>query len=806
MLSDLRHAFRALYKTPGFTLIAIMTLALGIGLNTAMFSLINTILLRPVAFPEPEQLVRLYRATPEQDRGGFSVADYLDLARSGNDFGQFAAYDNATVSISGPGQPAELRDSRRVTSSYLEVLRIQPALGRAFDATEEIHGNHRVVMLSHAFWLNRFSGSADVIGQTVRIAGEPHEIIGVLPASANDTRIMREVALLCPLAFTDAQRAARNQAALNVIGRRNASVSEQQGEAFIHNFGARIAAAYPEDNAGISWRSENLRVSTGNSRGRVIMAMLLGLSSFVLLIACSNLANFFLARTISRAHELAVRTSLGASRPRLIRPFVFESLIVASAGGAGALMVSVWSTNWLSAQSVATGGSVLEFPLDWRVLGFACTVVLFTALFFGVAPALFATRVNVNQALKTGARGTTAGRGHQRLRAILVVGQFTLAMVLLAGAGFFVRGTSNLLKDHFGWDTENVVIGGVELPKATYPDGSAVIALHQRAMERLAQLPGVIAVTASYASPVSGLPGPRGYLVQGRELPVKGQEPSASFNGVYPGYFDVIGTRLVRGREFVDTDTSTSPKVVIINEAMARALFPTEDPIGQRIARADITPHQWAEIVGIAADVRSPGVYHKPVAFQVYHPFPQEPWQFVLFSVRTVGIPAESVLAPFRAAVASVDADLPVQDLRTVQASLDRVSFDLQMLEKMLGTFALLGLSLAGLGIYGVIARTVAQRTGEIGIRMALGAQVSDVVTLVLGSGLRLALLGAALGLFGAFGLSQLFTSIMPAMKTDGSLVLAAATGLLVVIALVACYLPARTASKVDPLVALRAE
>ncbi|HYP17996.1 MAG TPA: ABC transporter permease [Opitutus sp.] len=805
-MSSLKLALRSLAKTPGFTLIAVVTLALGIGLNTAMFSLVNSVLLRPRPFPDSEQLVRLHRTTPETRRGGFSPADFIDLERGASDFGRFAAYDNANVSVSEPGKPAEFQNALRVSSGYFEVLKIQPALGRTFRSEEFALGRHRVVILSDALWRDRFARAPDIVGRTIRIAGEPYEVVGVLPASANDGRIIRQVGLFYPLSFTDGERATRDRPMLNVVGRRLPTLSAAQGEAFIAAFGARLAAAFPKEHAGSGWRSESLHRSTANASGRAVMAMLLGLSGFVLLIACSNLANCLLARVLARTHELAVRSALGASRLRLIRPFVIESLLLAAVGGVGALFVALWATRWLSDQTVAGGGSLMEFPMDWRVLGFASMAALLTALFFGVVPAFLASRTDVNHALKSGARTATAGRSHHRLRQMLVIGQFALAMVLLGGAGFFVRGAGNLLKQQFGWDLENIVIGAVDLPKSAYAGPAEIAAFHRLAFERLAQLPGVQAVSVSYAAPVQGLPGPRRYVVQGRELPPKGQEPAASFNGISPTYFEVTGTRLLSGRAFNDADSATSPNVVIINDAMARALFPDENPLGRRIARAGTEVADWAEIVGVVANVSSVGVYREPVAFQVYHPFVQEPSHSALLAVRFSGVAPEAMLAPIRAAITRLDPDLPVRDLMPMETSMQRAAFDLQMLQKMLGAFALLGLALAGLGIYGVLERTVAQRTGEIGIRMALGAQVADVIRLVLGFGLRLALIGAGLGLFGAFGLSLLLASVMPAMQIDGGLVLAAAGVVLVILALVACYLPARTAANVDPLVALRTE
>jgi putative ABC transport system permease protein len=802
-MTPLALAGRSLLKTPGFTLIAVVTLALGIGLNTAMFSLMNVILLRPLPFEHSAALVRLFRTTPQDHDGSFSPADYLDLKRVEAGFGQFSACTNGKVSLSAPGHPAELQDGGRVSAAYFDVLKVRCELGRNFRPEEEIFGNHRVVILSHALWQNHFSSAPDIIGRIIRIEGEPHEVIGVLPAWANDDKIIRQSGVFRPLSFTDSERVSRGRQWIDIVGRRADTVSVAQGEAFISAFGDRLATDFAKENAGSSWRTVSLLGSNGHQSGRVIIAMLLGLSGFVLLIACSNLANFLLARTIARSHELAVRTALGASRLDLIRPLALESLLLAGAGGTGALFVALWSSDWISAQSVASGDAPMAFPLDWRVLSFAIGTSFLTALVFGIAPALFTTRVDVNHTLKSGARGSTPGRTHQRLRRLLVIGQFAMAMTLLAGVGFFVRGAHNLLNQEFGWNSDQVVEGAFELPVGKYPGSEQILAFHRQLLERLSQLPGAQAVSLSYSLPLAGA---RQYIVEGRERPAKGQEPWASYNGITPQYFSVTGTRLLGGRTFNATDNATAPSVLIINESMARALFANDNPIGRRVARADAEKPTWAEVVGVVADVRTTGIYEKPVPFQLYHPLVQEPWHSATFAVRTNGLAPESLLEPIRAAFTALDPDLPVRDLMPAGKMVERSSFDLVMLTKMVGAFALLGVALAALGIYGVIARTVAQRAGEIGIRMALGAQVADVIGLVLGSGLRLALIGAAIGLFGAFGLSRLIASIMPAVQTSGGPVLAVATVLLVLIALVACYVPARRAAKIDPLSALRAE
>ncbi len=805
-MNDLKYALRALAKSPVFAAIAVITLALGIGLNTAMFSLMNTIYLRPLPFEDSSALVRVYRATPGDRDGDLPAGDYNDLRSAEAAFGQFAGSSEENASVSGAGRTAEATTALRISSSYLGVLGIRPEIGRPFRAEEETPGRDRVVLISHALWAGRYGSAADIVGRTLRIGGETHTVVGVLPESANDGRVLRQIGILRPLAFPAAERASRTASWVRVIGRRSGSVSAAQGNAMVAAIGARLSREHPKEDGEASWRSVDLKGSTGNQRGRIMTAMLLGLSSCVLLIACSNLANFVLARAIERTHEITIRSALGASRLQLVRPLALESLVLAAAGGAAAVLVALWSTDWLSAQSLVSGGSLMQFPLDWRVLGFAVLSALATAFIFGTAPALLITRTNVGTAIKSGMRGASVGTRHRRLRSLLVIGQFAMAMTLLAGAGFLMRGAGALLSQRYGWDSGNVAVGSFDLPKARYDTPEKVLAFQRRLAGELHSIPGVDSVALAHGFPYADALGPRQYLVEGQERPAKGLENAASYDAVTPEYFRVTGIHLVDGRPFTDADNAGSAPVVIINKGMAHALFDGSNPIGRRIARADTDKPEWARIVGIASDVRPAAVYERPMAFQVYHPLAQDPWEYSMFAVRAQPGALGSVQGAIAAAASSADPDLPLAGLMSAEARAERSSFDLRMLEEMLGAFAFLGLSLAALGIYGVIARTVAQRTQEIGIRMALGATVADIRRLVLGSGIGLAIAGAVLGLAGATGVTRLLASVMPGIEGGGAAVAAGAMGVLALVALIASYLPARAASKVDPVAAIRSE
>ena len=562
---DLHFGVRQLARSPGFTLLAVVTLGLGIGANTAMFSLVNSILLKPLPYADSAQLDRLFRATPQNRDGGFSPADYRDLQQGIAPYGEVAAYLGGEASLADPGQPAEMETAFRFSANLLPMLGVKVQLGRNFRSTEEIHGNDRVVILSQRCWQNRFGGRADIIGHTVRVDGEPHEIVGVLPVSFNDWRHFGGGEFFRPLGFDKVTAADRRGASLRVLGRRLHHLSPREADAFIANFGARLAADFPAVNAGTTWRSVELDALVAGNDGSSTLAMLIGLSGFVLLIACSNLANLLLARTMTRAREFAVRSALGASRTQLLRPLIAESLILALAGGVFALLVALWAGDWLAYRSTGDNGEQVRLALDWHVFAWALGASLVTALAFGLAPALFALRLDLNNTLKSGARGTTGGRGHQRFRQILIVGQFALAMVLLAGAALFIRGLEDVNNRRAGWESDHLVTGNILLPAARYPNPEKIAAFQRLAVERLQTLPGVASAGVSSFTPFFNWPDSRKFLIEGRTRPEPGHEPAVAVNTVSPRYFETVGTHLLSGRAFGESDTANSSSVLIIN-------------------------------------------------------------------------------------------------------------------------------------------------------------------------------------------------------------------------------------------------
>ena len=706
-------AIKSLCRSPGFTLIAIVTLGLGIGANTSMFSILNGYLLRPAPYADRDRLDRIYRATRQDSRGGFSPADYLDLKSEMSGYGEIAAYTSSDMSLSEPGKPAEMAQGLRISANLFSTLGTTPQLGRSFRPDEEISGNHRVLIISHRYWENRFGGDDHIIGRTVRVDSEPYEIVGVLPATFSDWRHLSWVDIFRPLGLSEKEIRDRNLTRLRLVGRRSATLPRAQAEAFIASFGRRLARDFPAANADSTWRTVPIDDSFIDKDGPPIIGMLVGLSGFVLLIACSNLANLFLARTMGRAREFAVRSALGASRSQVLRPLMVESLLLAFAGGICAVFVALWTFDWFAVVSAEPGGNGVgvDFSLDWHVLGWMFGACLFTALAFGVAPAHFVRKLDLNSTLKSGSRGTTGDRGHRRFRHVLIVSQFAFAMVLLAGAALFVRG------------------------------------IHE-----------------------------------------------------------INNRRLLSGRTFNEGDTLTAPRVFIINQAMARGLFAGESPLGRRIAQAGGKTPEWGEIVGVVGDVESVYANRITVRYQLYQPMAQEARPFNELAVRIAGIAPSTVVDGIRTTMAALDPDLPVCKLQPAVTTIAWANYQDGVLGSVLSALAVLGLGLASLGVYGVIARTVAQRTGEFGIRLALGAQAGDITRLVLTSGTTLALIGCALGLLGAFGISRLLAAAFPGMQMSSVPVLIGTTVLLIAIAQIAGYIPARYASRINPIETLRAE
>ena len=806
-MSHFRFALRQLAADPGFTALAVVTLALGIGLNTAMFSILNTFLLRPPPYPESDRLFRLDRTSAQQQDASHAPPNYLELQRHSADVARIAAYLDWGFILAEPGRPAEMRSSLRVSAGFLDLLGVRPALGRDFLAGEDAPGRNHVVIISHRLWQSRFGAVANIVGRVVRIDGAPAEIIGVLPESASAPGVIGPTEMLRPIGITNEEQSSYSALLVRIVGRYKDGVTPAAAQAHFDVAARRLAGDHPRENAGYGLRAVSIQSTILRSADVTIVYLLLGLSGFVLLIACANLANLLVARAISRSREFAIRAALGASSSQLIRPLLAECLLIAVAGGAAGIQLSIWTTEWFSRRLSVPDGPVLELTLDWRVLAFAMGAAVVTAVLFGVGPAWLVSHVRVNDTLKSSTRGSTSDRSHYRLRHALIVGQFAVALMLLAGAASFVAGVSRMIARQTGWNPGPLVTGKLALPQTLASDPDRTLRFYQQLRDRLAALPGVENATMSLDLPLFGFPGPRGYIVEGRDRPQAGREPTAFTNAVLPEYFATVGTPLMRGRGFVSTETREAGRVVVINETMARTLFPRGDAIGHRLGRAGEADPEWAEIVGIARDVEFLTVSALPTTFQVYKPLSQETWGYVNVTLRAKDAgAADGLVDPLRRMVSELNPDLPVIGLMTVPALIRVSNRGLATINQLLLAFAGLGLFLAALGIYGVITRLVAQRTAEIGIRMALGAQLNEVVRLVLGSGLRMAIAGAGLGILGAIGLTRVIGSTMPGLATDSTLLIVAAVAALLAAAMGACYLPARRAARVDPVMAMRAE
>lgn len=805
-MNDFKFALRSLRRSPGFTFVSVLTLAIGIGLNTSMFSFVSFLLLQPIPYPDKDHLVRVYRTTPQSQKLDHSARDYLDLGGQCGDFMDLAGYRFWQYTLKQPDHPAVTLTTLRVSANFFPLLGVRPELGRSFSAEEDAPGNS-VIMLSHATWQAQFGGDPAVVGRTVRIDGLPTVVVGVLPASFSSIAIWGPGDAFRPLGFTDAEKLQRSDRQIQIVGRYRSGMSLGQLNARLAAIADRLARDRPRENSKDGLRAAQLQANFLNPSGGQMVWLLLGLSGTVLLIVCANLANLQLSRAMARSQEFAICSALGATRGRLLRPLLSESLLLSLAGGAFGILVAVWSNDWMSARMSANGMLTISLPLDWQVLGFTLAISLATGIVFGIVPALLMSRVSVSTTLKSGGRGATGDRAQHFFRNALIVGQFSLALTLLAAAGSFIQGINSSVARNLGWNSGRLLQCVINLPQARYSTPAQTYSFYTRLQDRLAVVPGVEQVAVGWSVPIFQFLTSRTCTVEGRALLSTGHEPSAYVNGVTPTYLDALDIKLISGRNFTDADRPTSTPVAIIDESMARALFPNESPLGHRMTGLKVDGRGWVEIVGVIPDQQFAVAIGAPATpFQVFIPLAQETWNYVTVVVKAQR--PERFADSMRSAVSDLDPDIPVQQLGTVGQLISTFS-GLGMITTILISFAVLGLFLSALGLYGVIARLVVQRTPEIGVRLALGAQPWDAVWLVLGMGVRLMATGTVLGLLGSYLFAKVLAHIMPsATSTHGSsaLLLLGVTLVLFVVALLACWLPARRAARVDPLVALRAE
>jgi putative ABC transport system permease protein len=798
LLQDVRYAARRLLKSPGFAVVAVGALTLGIGANTAIFSVVNSVLLRPLPYPEPEQLVQVWESRPLQNMPRTEVAPHEFLAWAGQSqsFRQLAANDFTEYNLTGRGEPERVTGAL-VTASYFPLFGVSPARGRVFLAEEDEPGKNNVVVLGHDLWRSRFGSDLSVVGQSVSLDGVPCTVVGVMPRGFS---LPNGAGLARPIAFGAADRARAGSHFLNVYGRLKEGVTVARAEGEMAAVAGRVEQDFGDANAGHRVVLVPLHEQVVGG-ARTALLVLLGAVGLVLLIACANVANLLLARAAGRRREVAVRSALGASRWRIVRQLLAESLLLSALSGAAGLLLAVWGVDLLVSLDPTGVQRAGEVTLDWRVLGFTLGLSLLTGLLFGLAPALQASKADFNETLKEGGR-SAQGLGRSRLRGALVVSEVALTLVLLVGAGLLVKSFRQLLAVEPGFDPHGVLTMDVALPQAKYAERQQITSFYERLIEQAAAMPGVEAAGAVSVLPLAGNDNSNFVQIEGRPPQPPGQALRAGRRNVSAGYFRALGIPVKLGRAFSASDSMDAQPVVVINEAMARSFFAGEEPIGKRIRTGDRSP--WVEVVGVVGDVRHRGldVDTRP---EMFFPHLQTPSRQMTLAVRTAGDPL-ALAGPLRERVRELDRDQPVGNVKTMEAWVGESVASRRFSVLLLGVFACVAAGLAALGLYGVVSYTVAQRTHEIGLRVALGASPRDVLRLVIRQGMTLTLVGTAVGLLAALALTRVMSGLLYGVGATDPATFVTVPLLLVAVALLACYLPARRATNVDPMVALRHE
>jgi predicted permease len=819
LLQDLRYGFRMLVKSPAFTAVAVLSLALGIGANTTIFTLINAVLLNPVPVQDPSSLVWVY-TTDEKNRTGFnefmpmSYPNYEDYRDHNGSFAATAAFTNSSLNMTGGGEPEQIQ-GEIVSGNFFPLLGVKPALGRAFLPEEDkTPGAYPVAILSDGFWKRRFASDPGIIGKPLTLNGHGYTVVGVAPPAFRGVNAFFAPDVWVPMmmhqqvltGFFAENFNDRRALLFNVLARLKSGTGIEQATADLKTIASRLEREYPEPNRGRSVTMLPLAQSTINPAIRRVFVLAGGLLmtvvGLVLLIACANVANLLLARATTRRKEIAIRLSLGAGRARLIRQLMTESILLSLLGGAVGLLFAVWGRDLLLAFRPPQFLPVFaDLDLDGRVLGFTLLVSLLTGVLFGLAPALQASRPGLVTELKEGASEAGGGRRRLGLRGALVVAQVALSLISLVGAGLFVRSLRNTERVNPGFEASNLLVVSFDLGAQGY-DETRGREFHRRALERIATLPGVLSATLATNLPIAG-----GGI--GRTVFPEGHEPTAGSTGqfvttntVAVGYFATLGVPIRRGRDLAETDKEDMPRAVVINQAMAQRFWPGEEAVGKRFKFFGDTT--FAEVVGVAENTKIFTLAEDPQPV-AYIPLLQAYEPFMTLHVRTAGDPA-ALVETVRREVRALAPDLPLTNVQTVTQLIDQSLWAPRMAAGLLIVFGLLALVLAGVGIYGVMAYSVAQRTHEIGIRMALGAQQRDVLRLVLSQGMVLVAAGLALGVVASFALSRVISTLLFGVSPTDLITFTITPAILALVAVLASYIPARRATKVDPLLALRYE
>jgi putative ABC transport system permease protein len=818
---DVRFGARMLWKRPGFTAVAVLTLALGIGANTAIFSVVNGVLLRPLPYRTADRLVFLSEWSQQVPNMSVSYPNFLDWQAQAQSFDALAAFRSNGFVLTGAGEPERLT-AREVTQQFFPALGVAPALGRDFLPEEDRAGGSKTVLLSHGLWQRRFGGDPGVLGRGLMLNNESYTVVGVLPQTFE---WQAPVDIFVPLGLRAERMQARdNHPGIYVVGLLKEGVSIEQARADMRAVTERLGRDYPATNSGIGFTLDTLQGSaTQNIRSSLLLLM--AAVGFVLLIACANVANLLLARSASRAREIAIRSALGAGRWRVARQLLTESLLLAVAGGALGLLFATWGVEALSsAVSNSVPAVVLQnVRLDARVLTFTLGAALLTGLLFGLVPALHFSKSNLSETLKEGGRSGSEGGSRQRVRSAFVVAEVALSLLLLVGAGLLVKSFLNLRQADLGFDPERVLTMRVALPEARYRENAQIENFYRALLQRVEALPGVESAGVTLGLPMNGGI-ESGVTAEGHEVKDIKDVTIAVNLAVSPGYFKAMKIPLVEGRYFAESDREGAPRVAVIDDMMAERFFPNESPVGKRIRLGGVPapgqpPPPWMEIVGVVRHVRHYGP-NEVARVELYRPYFQlaipvdsplaqgQPVNFarsVSLAVRSTADPA-SLTNSVREAVRGIDPDQPVSFVQTMDDIVTNSVSSQKFATWLLGLFAASALLLAALGIYGVMAYAVAQRTHEIGVRMALGARGRDVSRMVIRQGMKLALAGVGVGLLASLALTRLMSGLLFGVSATDPATFAAIALLLTLIALAACYIPARRATKVDPLVAIRYE
>ena len=796
-LQDIRYGIRGLFKRPGFTVVALIALALGIGANTAIFSLVNAVLLRPLPFAEPDRLIWVFgNIRNGGNRASVAPLDFLDYRNQNTTFEEFAAHIQVALNLTGNGEPERLTGVA-VTGNYFQALGVKAALGRTFQLENETPGQEQVAVLSYGLWQKRFGGDPNIVNKTVTLDGKKVEVMGVMP---QDFSFPQTAQLWVPINFDFSPEMKQRKAHfMRPIGKLKPGVTLAQAQADTDIIARRLEEQYPDTNTGWSLRLVSLREQLiGDTRPTLLL--LFGAVGFVLLIACANVANLLLVRAATREREIALRTALGAGRFRIMRQMITESVLLSLVGGTLGALLAIWGVDLLVTLSGDSIPSTANVRIDATVLAFTFLISVGTGVLFGLAPALRTMKLNLSESLKEGGRSGSEGGQRNRTRSALVVLESAVAVVLLIGAGLLIRSLIQLQNTNPGFDASNVLTMRVDLSRQKYSTPETAANFFTQLESRVGSLPGVENVGFVTELPLSGQPNDMPFTVEGRPPVAINDYFGADFRRVNTQYFSAFRIPLLRGRNFTEQEVQQSARVVVISELLASQVFPNEEPLGKRLITM-MSKEPW-EIIGIVGDIRHRALESQPLSAMY---FPTYQIGGTNLAIRTQGDPA-NLAAAVRKEVQAIDPDQPVAAVRTMDQWVDISVAEPRYRTALLGLFAGLALVLASTGIYGVMSYSVAQRTHEIGVRMALGARRFDVLKLVVRQGMVLVVIGVTLGLAGAFALTRVMASLLFGVTAKDPATFAGVALLLAVVAFVACYIPARRATKVDPLVALRYE